>query len=204
MTEFYLVRHALPTAGVVDPPLSDAGRDQAIRLGRWFQADRFDALAVSPLRRAAETAQILAEFVGTPPSTSYEELREIEPAATTGQHYVPAEQLGHAHPVAAAIAEGRYDDVLPRAEWDRFRAQGLAARARLVERYPEGRVLVVAHGGIINAMLATLLGLDGVFWYYPGYTSYSRMELLRSGRLVIHSVNEMPHLADATRRGHSP
>ena len=60
MTEFVLVRHALPVAGHPDPELSVEGREQARRLGRWLAAERFDAIIASPLRRAVETAAIVA------------------------------------------------------------------------------------------------------------------------------------------------
>ncbi len=194
MTEFVLVRHALPVAGHPDPELSVEGREQARRLGRWLAAERFDAIIASPLRRAVETAAIVATGTGFRGVAYLDELSELVEEAKSDEHYVPAEQLFTDHPIALALAEGRYEDVQPRHEWDNFRARAAAARARLLERHPAGRVLVVAHGGIINAMLASILQLPGVFWFYPGYTSMSRMESLPSGRLVVRSVNETPHL----------
>lgn len=194
MTEFVLVRHALPVAGHPDPELSAEGREQARRLGRWLAAERFDALVASPLRRAVETAAIVAAGMGSGTAAYMDELRELVEEAKSDEHYVPAEQLFTDHPIALALAEGRYEDVQPRHEWDNFRARAQVAGALLLERYPTGRVLVVAHGGIINALLASILKLPGVFWFYPGYTSMSRMESLPSGRLVVRSVNETPHL----------
>jgi phosphohistidine phosphatase len=72
--ELYLLRHA--HAG--DPakwsgddserPLSSKGRDQAVRLGRHLAAIGFatDALIASPLARARETAEIVAEYLRVP------------------------------------------------------------------------------------------------------------------------------------------
>ncbi len=54
--------------------------------------------------------------------------------------------------------------------------------------------MAVSHGGIINAILAGVIGTPDLFWFNPGYTSVSRVEKLRSGRVVVHSANETGHL----------
>ena len=70
----YLIRHgrtALNAArrlqGRLDEPLSDVGREQALRASEWFRAHgvRFDRAFSSPLCRAYETARILCGE-GTP------------------------------------------------------------------------------------------------------------------------------------------
>jgi len=63
---------------------------------------------------------------------------------------------------------------------------------------PAGRVAAVCHGGILNAMLGGILGIDHVFWFSPGYTSVSRLARFASGRTVVRSINETAHLV-ATR-----
>jgi probable phosphoglycerate mutase len=197
MTEFLLVRHALPTSGSADPGLAPEGQEQARRLGIWLRNEKIDAIVCSPMQRAVETARLIADGAGRTAPVVLDELHELEAEGTSGAHYMPAEQLG-VHPVALALSEGRYEDVQPRHEWDNFRLKALACRTELLARFPQGRVVAVAHGGIINAVLAGVLELPGVFWFYPGYTSVSRMESLPSGRIVLRSLNDMAHLSTNT------
>jgi broad specificity phosphatase PhoE len=67
----YLIRHGqtpLNTAGVLrgllDPPLDEAGRLQAMRLGATLGLRKPSAIIASPLRRARETAQPIADRAG--------------------------------------------------------------------------------------------------------------------------------------------
>ena len=57
-TELWLVRHADCYQGMTaheDPPLSEAGRDQARRLAERVNRVGYDVVLSSPLRRAHET-----------------------------------------------------------------------------------------------------------------------------------------------------
>jgi broad specificity phosphatase PhoE len=70
-TEIYVVRHgrtALNAAGVLrgrlDPPLDDGGEDEARALGDLFSAVTADAVVSSPLLRARQTAQPIADATG--------------------------------------------------------------------------------------------------------------------------------------------
>jgi len=199
MTEFYLVRHALPKSGFLDPGLSEEGCQQAHLLGKWLAEERFDAVVASPLRRAVETAKLICEVIGHNSCHYLSELKELQ--SGDDKEYVPAEQLCTSDPVSLALADGRYADVLPRHQWAEFQERALVCRETLMRCYPSGKVLVVAHGGIINAVLASIIGLDQIFWHYPGYTSISRITRLASGNVVLRSVNEMPHLSSVFATG---
>jgi broad specificity phosphatase PhoE len=62
--------------GHADPPLNDNGRAQARVLAAELRTQRFAAAYTSPLRRAAETAAILADGLGLEavPETSLKEV----------------------------------------------------------------------------------------------------------------------------------
>jgi phosphohistidine phosphatase len=64
----FIVRHAEAAGGQPDElrPLTDAGREQARRVGKQFAEDgiRPDAVLSSPLLRARETAGEIAKAVG--------------------------------------------------------------------------------------------------------------------------------------------
>jgi probable phosphoglycerate mutase len=197
MTELLLIRHGLPESGVIAPGLGEEGVRQAQRLGEWLLGEGVDVLVASPMRRAQETAQVIAERMGRKVDATIEDLREwdtdLPPAA-----YVAVEQMGALDPRAVAVAEGRYADFVPALDVEAFRRRASGCLESIFEQWPTGRVAAVCHGGILNVMLGGVLGIEDVFWFNPGYTSVSRLERLASGRTVVRSVNDTAHLV-ATR-----
>ena len=75
-----------------------------------------------------------------------------------------------------------------------FRARATGCLDELFERWPVGRVAAVCHGGIMNAMVGSVLRVPELFWVNPGYTSISRLRRMPGGRTVVVSVNETAHL----------
>lgn len=203
--ELVLIRHAEPcrvttadTAGAAaDPGLTARGRDQARRLAQWLAAERVDALLVSPKRRALETAAPLADLLGLP-AVIDESIVEYDAHA---DQYIPMEELrATGDPRLAAMAEGRWAE-LGGEEPDVFRGRLVRALDAIVAEHPAQRVAAVCHGGVINVMLAIVLGLDRELWFDPGYTSVSRLAAARTGVRSIVSVNETGHLHGARTRG---
>jgi 2,3-bisphosphoglycerate-dependent phosphoglycerate mutase len=191
--ELLLIRHALPVRvegadGPADPPLAEVGHRQAAALAAWLAPEPLDAIYTSPLRRAVETAAPLAASTGLGPVVD-EDLAEYDRHAN---EYIPMEELR---------AEGgeRWEQAV--AEWSLggeemaawFDAV-VAAVERVVEAHPGRTVAVVAHGGVINAYLASVLGIGRRLFFEPGYTSISRVVAARSGERQLRSVNEMAHL----------
>jgi probable phosphoglycerate mutase len=88
-TLLYLVRHAeqhqAPAGGEHDGGLSALGERQAHRLGERLAGGSFDVVRHSPLRRAAQTAQILASYLPGVPVTSCELLGDRTPVPSTSQ-----------------------------------------------------------------------------------------------------------------------
>ncbi len=77
---FFLLRHGETEwnaqnrfCGRSDVPLSDAGREQARRLGDRLKSVPLDVLYTSPLRRAFETARLISDAIGL---ESIDEIRE--------------------------------------------------------------------------------------------------------------------------------
>ncbi len=131
MTELLLIRHALPVSGVQTPGLSEEGVEQALRLGSWLKGEDVDVLVTSPMRRAVETARIVAEQMGRGVDVTVDDLREWDtdlPPTT----YVPVEEMGPLDPRAVAMAEGRYDDFVLQLDREAFRARGRRRRRRVV------------------------------------------------------------------------
>jgi probable phosphoglycerate mutase len=53
----------------------------------------------------------------------------------------------------------------------------------------------VCHGGVINAYLTHILGIeDPSGFFYPNYTSIHRVAAARSGERSVLTINETAHL----------
>lgn len=193
MTELLLVRHGLPLSGVHQPPLAPEGVEQARRLGTWLKGEDVDALVVSPMRRARETADAVAGEMGREVDAVVDDLREWD-TDLPPRAYTAVEEMGPTDPRAIAIAEGRYEDFVPQLDTDAFRRRTATCLDDLFRRWPVARLVAVCHGGTINAMVGGVLGIPALFWLNPGYTSVTRLRQMPGGRVVVVSVNETAHL----------
>jgi 2,3-bisphosphoglycerate-dependent phosphoglycerate mutase len=191
--ELILVRHGLPiriddAAGPADPALSDDGRAQAVRLANWLAKDPIDAVYVSPMKRALETAAPLADALGIDPVVD-EELAEFDRDA---HFYIPLEEL-------KAAGDERYLKVL-RGEYDgdvdphTFREVVAVAVERIIEAHPGNTVAIICHGGVINAWASHVLGLPDPLFFEPYYTSVNRFLASSRGHRSLVSLNDLGHL----------
>jgi probable phosphoglycerate mutase len=194
MMELLLIRHALPvrredTDGPADPELSEIGIAQAKRLGEWLAAEEIAAVYSSPMRRAMQTAQPVADAHVLDIIAS-DGIAEYDRNATT---YVPIEE-------SRAANDERWQS-LQRGDWhgdeseDDFHHRVHDGIERIVRSHPSERIAVVCHGGVINSYLADVLSTPhrrGFF--YPAYTGISRVAASAEGRRSIVSINETAHL----------
>lgn len=148
MTYFALVRHGETDwnlhgrlQGSSDVPLNDTGRAQAREAAHRLADRSWDLLVSSPLSRASETADIIGEAIGLQRTETYDGLKE--------RHYGEAEGLTdweayHEWP------HGWYPGLEPRVE---VAERGLRVLQQLVAEHPESAIVIVAHGGVIRAIL---------------------------------------------------
>ena len=193
--EIVLVRHGLPLrveleTGIADPELAAEGHEQAEKMAAYLGVEDVEAVYVSPLRRAIETARPLCKSLGLEAVVS-EGVAEFD---RNSREYVPVEEL-------RATNDPRWEKLL-RGEWDGvdedpslFKARVVATVEDMIARHPGGRVVVVCHGGVINQYLAHVLGIEThIGFFYPKYTSIHRVMAARSGQRSIVSINEASHL----------
>lgn len=193
--EIVLVRHGLPLrveleTGIADPELAAEGHEQAAKMAAYLGVEDVEAVYVSPLRRALETASPLCKVLGLEAVVS-EGVAEFD---RNSREYVPVEEL-------RATNDPRWEKLL-RGEWDGVDEDPSLFKARVVEtiedmiaRHAGGRVVVVCHGGVINQYLAHVLGIEThIGFFYPKYTSIHRVMAARSGQRSIVSINEASHL----------
>jgi len=193
--ELLLIRHALPmrvegAAGPADPPLAELGHQQSRALVDWLAPEPLDALHVSPMVRARETAVPLAAARGLEPVVT-EGVAEFDKDADS---YVPMEELKAAgDPRWQEIVDGGYfgdGDLTP----EQFQSTVVEAVEGIIAANAGATVAVVCHGGVINAYVAHVLGIDDLLFFEPGYTSVNRIRASRRGHRMVVSLNETAHL----------
>jgi broad specificity phosphatase PhoE len=179
-----------------DPALDELGREQAEKLAvRLAMLDPPPAAVYcSPLRRTRETAAPYAERAGVEVLFD-DDLIEANIGEWEG---IPFEEI---------VASD--EDILPlirasRSIWSRapggesfdaFRERVGRAIDGIVERHPEGDLVVICHGGVINAYIGPLLGIGNEMFFIPENTSVNSIELEASGPR-LRFLNDTLHLTD--------
>ncbi len=208
-TEVYLIRHAdalpgeervIPGGGYDAQPLSALGQRQAQALGEWLAPVQFEAIYSSPLRRTQETALPLAERQGLN-IQSVPNLREVRLGLDVGGPAVGENAGTTAASLRKRLAEvvrrvgetGKWSSIPGSEASEPFRARVVETIQELANRHAGQRVAVFSHGGVINAYIAVLLGLERDFFYPIYNTSYCVVRCQgRQSSLV--SLNETAHL----------
>ena len=197
MVDLLLIRHALPQRVEVvgrpaDPELSETGHRQAMALAEWLSHEPLDALYVSPMRRARQTAQPLAAVTGLDPVVE-EGVAEFDRHA---EAYVPMEEL-------KAEDDPRYRELLDGAYFDGgeldaegFQRTVVGAVDRIIADNRSRTAAVVCHGGVINAYVGHVLGLSDFMVFEPAYTGITRIRASSRGHRMVVTLNEFGHLRD--------
>ncbi len=150
MTTILLARHGETdwnregrVQGHTDRPLNETGRAQAQALAETLSGEHLDAVYSSDLSRAYETARLVAEPRGLA-VTRVPELRE--------KHFGTWEGLTDTEVVERwpQARNGQWGDGETA---DDVARRVLAALRRIAAAHPDGRVLVVSHGGPLRSAL---------------------------------------------------
>lgn len=146
----------------------------ADRLGAWPQ--RIDALRVSPLRRARETAAVIADSLPGVPAVFDEDLAECTPP-TRRSEITAAEKPADLRACEAQLerAFARYFSTQP--------AQPATQ-------------LLVCHGNVIRWLVTRALGVDSQAWLEMsvGHASLTVIRIEADGRMKVISVGDVGHL----------
>jgi broad specificity phosphatase PhoE len=164
-TRVYLVRHGATEltdedrfAGATDVKLSEAGREQARRLGHRLETDPISAAFASPMVRTMDTAGLIIASHGIP-VTPVDGIREIS--------------HGRWEKKTRAEVEAEYPEEYERYEKDPFSfaptdgesglqvtARALPALLAIIEKHCDQRILVVSHKATIRLLVSSLIGFD--------------------------------------------
>ncbi|MFN3257826.1 MAG: histidine phosphatase family protein [Ilumatobacter sp.] len=185
-----LIRHGESTwnavgrwQGQADPPLTEHGESQAQRAAATAaRLGPFDSVITSDLRRARRTGEILAEALGVRLAPAVGALAERHAGEWEGLTRIEIEQEYPGY-----LAEGRrppgYEpdgDIVERA---------MVAMARLRELHLGETLLVVSHGGVINALERQ----DGESWERLDNLEGRWFEQRADG---LHPIGARVHLID--------
>lgn len=211
--ELFLIRHAdalpgpdeiIPSGVYNDLPLSKTGREQALALAERLGKLHFDALYSSPLRRCLETAAPLVERLGLTPTivNDLQEIRlgEVLPLPTDGQDLAALSQALQERQreiVRKAGAGGSWDAIPGSEPSSAFRQRVVQALDGIARQHKGGRVLVFAHGGVLNAYAAEVLGLERDFFYPAANTSITIVRVADRQR-VLYVLNDIGHIKRRT------
>jgi glucosyl-3-phosphoglycerate phosphatase len=180
MTRILLVRHGATewnltkrAQGQADIGLTDVGREQALRLIEMLRGYKIDAIYSSDLSRAVDTAKPLAESRGLEIEID-RDLREIDQGEWTG---LTTDEIRARWPDRWGPA--RHYNARPGGESpNEVRKRGLRAMSRIVEKHPDGCIVLVSHGGTIRWIVAESMG-------YNDRSSAQLRGLANGGALVL-------------------
>jgi len=152
--------------------LTALGRQQAHAAGKYLASIPIDAIWASTLVRAKETAQIVADVLGT-----------------------------HAPRHTGILREGLYTKVegyvVPASERREDRARADAAFAKFFRKSRTDRTeLVVCHGNLIRYLLCRALHVPVVKWLRmtTNHCGITRVLIRETGAVRVVSYNETSHL----------
>jgi broad specificity phosphatase PhoE len=164
VTELILARHGETDwnrenrfQGHADPPLNALGRGQSAELAETLAGEALARVYTSPLRRASETAEIVARRLGLEVEP-LEPLREIDVGAWSG---LTRDDVAARFPESYArwLDQGPlgYEDG---ETYEQLEARVVPAIRGLAARHPTETILVITHGGPTRVMQAHAAGID--------------------------------------------
>ena len=194
----YCVRHAESSynaegriQGHLNVPLSDLGRRQSEAVAAALAPLPIEALFVSPLRRAIETAEPIARVLGRQPR-EIRDLIEINVGVFQGNR---RDELARLYPdEMAQWSSGDPDYVIPGGESRRELMRRGHAALRSIAQCGHRQVVVVSHGALLAAAMKALLEIPAQRHpFLLENASISRLEI-DADLVRLHSLNEVAHL----------
>lgn len=129
--------------GREDIELNDSGREQARKIAVYLSSEHWDAVVSSPLKRAYETAQIIAGMLSVSEISIEEQITERDYGEASGLW--PEER------------RARFPDRIPgQEEFELLRQRAMSGLEKITREHFGKRIIVVSHGALTNSILYTL------------------------------------------------
>jgi uncharacterized phosphatase len=156
--------------GREDIELNETGKYQARQLTRYLDKSEWDLIISSPLKRAYESARIIASQLTLPEPVIIEELHERNYGDASGM--LPEERIHH-------FPDGKFPG---QEEFEELRKRAMQSMERICESYRGKRIIVISHGAWINSVLYTLS--NGEFGSYKTRLKNACINLLTFSELT--------------------
>jgi len=200
MTSIYLVRHGQTAwnkeeifRGRTDVPLDETGLKQAELAGQYFKGMEIHGIYSSPLSRAWQTAQTVAQFhrlkveslvgiidmsFGNWEGHAHQEIRKID--NETYRQWVESPHLVR----------------LPGGEsLDDVRTRALGTMEEVIRKHQGETLILVSHRVVCKVLICAILGLDNShFWQIAQDTTAINLIQYKNGRYILSLMNETCHL----------
>lgn len=129
--------------GREDIELNDEGRKQAGKIAEYLSRTHWDAVVSSPLKRAFETAQIIASRLSIGDIGIEDQITERD--------------YGEASGLWPEDRRNRFPGGIPGQEdFEMLRKRAMAGLERIVNHHFGKRIVVISHGALTNSILYTL------------------------------------------------
>jgi len=200
MTRVYLVRHGTTDwnkeeifRGRVDCKLNETGQAEARALAEYFADIPLTAIYSSPLSRAMETGQAIAEAKGLR-VISDPNLIDIDfgewhglPLREVRVKYSDLYRLWRERPEAITFSGGE--------NLARVRARAWEGLQKVVQENPEKTALIISHRVVAKVLICAALGLDDShFWHIKQDTTAVNCFEYSRGIFVTSLINDTCHL----------
>ncbi|HNH36243.1 MAG TPA: histidine phosphatase family protein [Rhodocyclaceae bacterium] len=144
--------------GWIDVPINEKGRLQAVELGESLAGRGFSCIYSSPLRRARETAEMIAGRLELPVPSFHDGLKERHFGRYQG---VPKEELAVTHPevleeIRSRNPAGHFEGG---ESMDHFADRVIHALGDIADLHEAEAVLVVTHGWVMDVITRHVKGL---------------------------------------------
>lgn len=192
-TELILIRHGYTVrvnGDYVHAPLTALGQKQAAQTGQYLFSSQqpLDGFYTSPLRRAQETAGIIASKIGAT-FTIKNGIRELE------GFEIPALALYEFASIIDPVEDYLDDRAGKPISWP---IQGRVSKSlmEIIAVHPNQRVVVVAHSGVISSILAWYFPEERGEWFLTTMRNCSLTRLaVDKGQVQILGTDETQHLS---------
>jgi broad specificity phosphatase PhoE/ribonuclease HI len=178
-------------SGFNGPALDEEGRQQAVRAARALAETGAVVVVTSPMRRARETAEIVARELDVPVQVD-DGWREVDFGAWEGMTFA---QAGERFPAELAGWLSSPDAAPPGGEpIEAMVTRVAAARDRALSQYPGQAVVVVTHSLPIRAVVR--LSLDApphsMFRLQPAPASITELRIYADGTISMVGFSRVP------------
>nr|WP_187356777.1 histidine phosphatase family protein [Heyndrickxia shackletonii] len=129
--------------GTTDIPLNNRGKKQAEECGAILRESQWDVIITSPLKRAKQSAEIIQQKINVP-LIEMEEFKERNFGDAEGMTLKERRE---------SFPDKKYPNQEERISFQHRLKAGIR---KINQKYPNGKIILVAHGAVINAILSSI------------------------------------------------